>query len=128
MKNKMTVPVFLSLATSLGLILFWGAFFTVGMAPANPPACYFAYEHSFPLPDILLAVALLAWALLELRGKGSAALRSAAGGALIFLGVLDISFNAQNGVYASSMMDMISNAFINVWCVLFGLYMARGKY
>jgi hypothetical protein len=45
----------------------------------------------------------------------------AGGGAMVFLGVLDISFNLQNGMYSISVMDMILNAFINLWCVIFGV-------
>jgi len=39
------------LATGFGIIVFWILFFTVGLAPANPPVCYFAFEHAFPLPE-----------------------------------------------------------------------------
>ena len=45
--------------TGLGIALFWVLFFTVGMAPANAPPAYFAFEYSFVLSDFLLAVGLL---------------------------------------------------------------------
>jgi len=112
----------LQIITSLGLILFWIGFFTIGLAPANTPECYFAYEHSFPLPDIILAGAMLAAGLMLLKEKGPGrALSLVCAGSLIFLGVLDFSFNIQNGVYAVSIGDMISNGFINLWCVVFGV-------
>ena len=37
------------LATGFGIITFWAAFYTVGIAPAAPPICYFSFEHSFSL-------------------------------------------------------------------------------
>ena len=115
------IPV-LEIATAAALILFWIGFFTVGMAPESPPECYFAYEHAFPLPDILLAIALLASAVLLLKDNQlGRTLALVAAGALIFLGLLDFSFNLQNGVYSSSTLDLILNAFINIWCVAFGL-------
>ena len=43
---------------------------------------------------------------------------------LIFLGLLDFSFNIQNGMYTISLMDMLLNAFINLWCVVFGIIIA----
>ncbi len=49
----------LELLTAVGLILFWIGFFTIGLAPKNPPKGYMEYEHSFPLPDGLLALLLL---------------------------------------------------------------------
>lgn len=111
----------LSIITAAGLVLFWIGFFTIGLAPANPPAGYFVYEHSFPVPDIILAMVLLAGGILNLTGGTyGTTLLVAGGGALVFLGILDISFNLQNGMYRTSVLDMILNAFINLWCVLFG--------
>lgn len=118
-KNR-ALPI-LSIITSLGLLLFWLGFFTVGLAPENPPQCYFAYEHSFPLPDIILSAVLLTGALLSLKGKHQGPrFLIAGGGALVFLGLLDFSFNIQNGMYALSATDLVLNAFINLWSVLFG--------
>jgi len=120
-KGLKTIAV-LELLTGVGLILFWIGFFTIGLAPKNPPPCYFAYEHSFPLPDIVLAIVLLAAGILLLSGNPRGRkLSLVAAGALIFLGLLDFSFNIQNGVYRISTLDLILNAFINIWCVGFGL-------
>jgi hypothetical protein len=115
----------LQIVTAAGLILFWIAFFTVGMAPDNPPACYFAYEHAFPLPDGLLAVLLLVTGIMLMKNSPAALkLSLVASGALMFLGVLDFGFNIQNGVYTASTLDLVINAFINLWCVGFGLVTA----
>ena len=115
----------LELLTGVGLILFWIGFFTIGLAPKNPPQGYLAYEHSFPLPDGLLAVLLLAAGILILLniplGRN---LSLIAAGALVFLGVLDFSFNIQNGIYKLSKSDLILNAFLNIWCVGFGIAIA----
>ncbi len=123
MNGKQTgkaLPV-LAIITAAGLALFWIGFFTVGLAPENPPACYFAYEHSFPVPDIILAIMLLAGGVLALKGNvNGSRLLVAGGGALVFLGLLDICFNWQNGMYALSALDLGLNAFINLWCVGFG--------
>ena len=112
----------LEIVTAVGLVLFWIAFFTMGLAPENAPPCYFAYEHSFPLPDGLLAALLLAAGILLTKNSPwGVKLSLGAGGALVFLGLLDFSFNIQNGVYLTSTIDLILNAFINIWCVGFGL-------
>jgi hypothetical protein len=42
----------------------------------------------------------------------------------MFLGLLDFSFNIQNGIYMTSGLDLILNAFINIWCVGFGVAIA----
>ena len=128
-KKGRTIPV-LEIITAAGLILFWIGFFTVGMAPETPPECYFAYEHAFPLPDILLAMVLLASGILLLKGNPvGKTLALVAAGALVFLGLVDFSFNFQNGIYLASTLDLVLNGFINIWCVAFGLAIVwRNKY
>jgi len=120
-KGLKTIAV-LELLTGVGFILFWIGFFTIGLAPENPPQCYFTYEHSFPIPDIILSIAILASGILLLKNKESGRMLSlVCSGGLIFLGLLDFSFNIQNGVYLISTLDLILNAFINIWCLAFGL-------
>ena len=115
----------LELLTGVGLILFWVGFFTIGLAPKNPPKGYMEYEHSFPLPDGLLSVLMIvAGILLLLNNPLGGTLSLIAAGALVFLGVLDFSFNIQNGVYKISKSDLVLNVFINVWCVAFGIVIA----
>ncbi|MBN1689501.1 MAG: hypothetical protein JW901_00590 [Dehalococcoidia bacterium] len=115
----------LEIVTGVGILLFWIAFFTVGMAPENPPPGYFAYEHSFPLPDGLMCILLIAAGILLMKNRRAGMILSLIGaGALIFLGLLDFSFNLQNGVYAASVLDMVINGLINAWCVGFGLFMS----
>lgn len=111
----------LAFATSIGLVLFWTAFFAFGLASEHAPPCYLVYEHAFPLPDILLAFVLFYGAILRWQKKPLAnKFLVPAGGALIFLGLLDFSFNFQNGIYLLSTADLFLNAFINLWCVVFG--------
>ena len=124
MEGLRTIAI-LELLTGVGLILFWIGFFTIGLAPKNPPKGYMEYEHSFPLPDGLLAILLLAAGiLLLLNNSVGSTLSLIAAGALVFLGVLDFSFNIQNGVYKISKSDLILNAFLNIWCVGFGIAIA----
>jgi hypothetical protein len=123
-KGLKTIAV-LELLTGIGIILFWIGFFTIGLTPENPPQCYFAYEHSFPLPDIILSIAILASGILLLKNNASGrTLSLVCSGGLMFLGILDFSFNIQNGIYMTSMLDLVLNAFINVWCVGFGVAIA----
>ncbi|MDD5397955.1 MAG: hypothetical protein PHU70_02625 [Dehalococcoidia bacterium] len=120
--DKRRLIASLEIVTGVGLILFWLAFFTVGLAPEKAPPCYFAYENSFPLPDGILAVLLLIAGILLMKSNPAGRILSLVGaGALVFLGLLDFSFNLQNGIYLTSVIDLVLNAFINLWCVVFGL-------
>lgn len=120
--NKFKAIPILEIITGVGIILFWVGFFTVGLAPEPAPPCYFAYEHAFPPPDIILSLALIASGILLIKGRRTGVwLSLVCAGALVFLGTLDASFNLQNGVYLVSPMELITNGFINLWCIGFGL-------
>jgi hypothetical protein len=110
------------IATGLGILVFWILFFSVGLAPAHPPPGYFAFEHSFVLADSMLAVSLLAAGSLGLKGRpiGRVLSLMCAGG-LIFLGLVDFSFNVRNGIYIGDFLDGVVAAAINIWCVSFGI-------
>ncbi|MFH1010685.1 MAG: hypothetical protein V1784_05560 [bacterium] len=116
--------VLLELALVAGTITYWTYFFLVG-APRS--ICgqlgdgYLMYERAFPAADGLLCVALLTGAigLLQRRSYGPI-LSLAAGGALIFLGVLDVSFNLMNGIYFISVCQGIANGLLNLVCIASG--------
>jgi hypothetical protein len=113
------------MATGVGIIVFWVLFFTVGLAPANPPTCYFAFERAFPLPDAVLALGLLAAGALVMTGRPEGrTLGLVCAGGLVFLGLLDASFNIQNGIYTSSLSEGTMAAAINLWCIALGIAIA----
>jgi hypothetical protein len=118
----------LQILTGAGLILFWLLFFTIGLAPANPPPGYFEFEHSFAGPDLLLACALIyagvQWRAAEGRHHIARPLSLMCAGALIFLGLLDVSFNLRSGIYTAGWGDGLGALAINVWCLGFGGYLA----
>jgi hypothetical protein len=110
------------IATGIGVAVFWFMFFTVGMAPVAPPVCYFAYEHAFPPPDLILAAALIASGFDILRGgPWGLGVSLACAGGLMFLGVLDLSFSAQNGGFAGPLGETLQAGFISLWCIVLGL-------
>jgi hypothetical protein len=119
----------LELATGIGLLVYWVLFFTVGLAPRNPPVGYFQFEHSFAAPDIVLALAFIRAGIL-LRGADptrhgqGVVLSLVCAGAVFFLGVLDISFNLQNGLYTGWWGDAVLAISINGWCFIFGSFLA----
>ena len=120
-KRSGLVPV-CQLVTAVGLVVFWIGFFAFDLIPDDAPACYLVYEKAFPGPDMALA-GVLAWAaVMQLRGaRRAGAVGLAAGGALAFLGLLDASYNLQNGIYALSTPDLVLNASINLWATGFGV-------
>jgi dihydroflavonol-4-reductase len=119
----------LELLTAAGLFLYWILYFTVGVAPDNPPGGYFVFQNTFTFADLMLALLLLRAATLLLGrnqirrvlGRGLSLICS---GALLMLGGLDISFNFQNDIYLTFSIDMALETAINVWCLMFGYLLA----
>ncbi|MCF2141003.1 MAG: hypothetical protein K9W44_13175 [Candidatus Lokiarchaeota archaeon] len=106
-----------------GLILFWIYFFTVeNRNPKNSPE-YLAFERSFPIPDLVwLTPALIISGITVIQNsKLGIILTIAVGGSLLFLGLLDTSFNFQNEGYTKSIVDTIMNLSINVICIGMGI-------
>ena len=127
----------LQFVTAACLLVYWPIFFTVGLAPADPPAGYFVFQHSFTVPDIFLALALIragTWLLSEdlVRQSCGHALSLVCCGGLLFLGMLDISFNILNSVYAVLSLETVVEMAVNAWCIGFaivaGLEFARTAY
>lgn len=114
----------LQLLTAIGLILFWTAFFVIGFENPNYPSYYEKFEHSFPLPDSFLCVILML-AYLNRRKTIWKSYTLIAAGAMVFLGLCDFSFNILNGMYVVGWADGIMNAFINSWCVGFGVWQIK---
>jgi hypothetical protein len=119
---QMRVVAWVQLTTAGGLLLYWSLFFTIGLAPSAPPPGYFAFQHSFTFPDIILALAFVRAGILLLsaeiarrdRGRDLSLICASA---LLFLGLLDVSFNLQNGIYATRSIDTVLEIAVNVWCI-----------
>lgn len=111
----------LGLVMAAGLAVFWTLFFTVGLSPENPPPGYEQFESAFPFPDLVMAFLLALSAVGVMRNHPRAATGMVAcGGALIFLGLLDFSFNIQNGMYQISPVETAMNVFIQLACLVSG--------
>ncbi|MHA2272209.1 MAG: hypothetical protein ACXACI_10125 [Candidatus Hodarchaeales archaeon] len=81
---------------------------------------YIDHESSFPLPDawIVLLLLISAYGILrnEAFGRPTAI---AAGGALVFLGLIDIAFNFQQNIYSQNPLEIA----INTASVVGGLFL-----
>lgn len=99
------------------VVLFWISFL---YEYKDLPATMVDFEWSFIVPDLLLIVApfLIAshWLLTGNR-KGRAA-SAAAGGAMFYLGLLDVAYNLRHGQYATSRGYL--DAAVNAACLVFG--------
>ncbi len=119
----------MELAIALGIIAFWVAFFSTDMVNIEDSRLrdvYIAFESAFPVADFYLAVMLAIGGIGLLKRRFYGTMFSLMGGAsLIFLGLLDISFNTQQGIYSLGVEEAVMNVFINSLCIGFGTYLVR---
>lgn len=107
---------------AVGFVGFWIYFFRVENRNPARDAVYLGFERSFPVPDLCWATpCLVISAVGLLTGQRYGVFWTGlAGSALLFLGLLDISFNLRHGGYTTNKADAVTNVIINAVCVIFG--------
>jgi hypothetical protein len=105
----------------LGTILYWVAFFTSGVVQATQDSCYLAFERAFPAADACTAATAIAAAIALWRGRPAAVLFGiASGSGFVFLGLMDVLYNVEHGMYAVGSAEMANEIVINVFCLTVG--------
>lgn len=114
----------LLLLTSAGMAAYWADFWTGGQVHVVEADWYLRFQKAFTLADAWAA------ACCALGGVGLAAGRRSgpffalvAGASLVFLALMDIAFNVQNGLYplAREHGAMLAEVFINAWTLALGV-------
>lgn len=118
------------IVSALLLISFWTYFFVFENSNPHLSEIYLAHERAFPIPDILWIVSLLLLSMYWLKQNDIKGIISttAAGSALVFLAMLDICFNYQQGIYTQSLGDGILNGTVNVLSLGYGLALLKVGY
>ena len=108
--------------TAAGTAAYWIAFFAAGNAlHSSETDAYVAFEHAFPAADTWMASAAIFAAIGLVRRRPWAVLAGiAAGSALVFLGLLDMLFNLEQGLYARPSAAMAVETLINFFCLAVG--------
>jgi len=88
----------------LATVAYWGVWFGIDreiLASAHSES-YYAFENSFPLADAWMGVTGVLASLALVRRRASALLWCIAAGSIsIYLGLLDVLFDLENGIYRS---------------------------
>jgi hypothetical protein len=111
---------------AFGFVAFWAAFFSMDLVSFGNPRLeeiYRAFESAFPPADIFLVILLVLGGIgLLKRMPFGYFFTLMAGAALIFLGLLDSSFNARQGIYAIGRQELVLNIGINATCIAAGAF------
>jgi len=97
------------------IVTYWISYFSDGAVQASGQTCYHVFERSFPLPDGFIAMCAVLAAVALRRQQPSAVLWGLlTAGGFFFLGLIDISYNLWNQMYAQHSVAMAIEAIINV--------------
>jgi hypothetical protein len=97
-------------------VAYWANYFIAGDVRVLPDYWYSAFEDSFPVADLWMALCMFAAGIGLWRGtRNGARFGLMAGSALLYLAAMDITFNVEHGLYALLPHSgaMITEAWIN---------------
>ena len=121
---RKTLAVLLNVGAAVTMF-YWWSYFTGGDVMASHERWYTAFESSFPAADTAMALAMVVAGIGLWSGKSWGARAGLlAGSALIYLAAMDITFDAENGMYALATVSdaMKFEIFINVTTLILGTW------
>ena len=117
------------IATAVGgglVVSFWALYFAANDVLGLVEPAIIPFEESFVVADAMFAGVLFAASFaLHRRRMIAPFLLSIAGSMSIYLGVLDATFYARNGLFFPVSVNGTAEFFINVLCVAGGLFGLR---
>lgn len=104
--------------TAVGIVAYWASFFVGGAVQASQEQWYLVFQRTFPVPDGATAFCAAISAIgLYLRKQWAVLWGLIAAGGLMFLGLIDTSFNVQNDIYGRVSGQVGAEIFINIFCL-----------
>ncbi len=129
LRRRMRIAAAIEFVLAAGFLAFWMAFLLTDMVDIADPRLrevYLGFESAFPPADIVLAIVLASGGIGLLRRKPYGRLLTlAGGGALVFLGLLDVTFNVRQGIYSLGPGEAVLNGAINFACLASGILLIR---
>jgi hypothetical protein len=118
-----TVLAILLLVTAVITVAYWVDFFVRGSVNVVEEEWYIRFERSFPVADgFMSACAAVAAVGLLTDADYGVGFALVTAGALVFLGLMDVTFNVDNGLYRllRTSTPMQAELVINLWSLGLG--------
>lgn len=117
------VTVALMLLTAVGIAAFWVTWLRDPQVEEWAPVGYLEHERPFVFPDAVMAALLAVSAGLLIAGNDEAGepVALVAAGMLLFLGIIDGAYFAQNGLYHPSRGGVVNTGIVIATVTVAGL-------
>jgi hypothetical protein len=122
--NASTVFIVLEVLAGVFTIIFWILFFFVpGSVQSTDEKCYMVFQKSFVAADLWMSVAFFLSAYFLYHHEAVGVMWGiVAGGTFVFLGLMDVLYNIENGMYKHINSGMFFEILINLVSIIFGSY------
>jgi hypothetical protein len=114
----------LLIGTAVGVIYYWADFHIRGGVHVVEEDWYIKFEKAFPPADLWMAACALIGAVGLLTGQAFGIIFALlAASSLVFLSLMDITFNIQNNLYSlvATSSQMKFEVVINLWTLVLGI-------
>ncbi len=120
--NVSTIFIVLEVAVGALTIVFWFLFlFVPGSVQSSDERCYMVFEKSFVAADLWMSIAFFLSAYFLYHADAAGVLWGiVAGGTFVFLGLMDVLYNIENGMYKKINSGMVFEILINLTSIIFG--------
>ena len=122
--DKLKVLSFFLILTGAVTVYYWVDFYTAGGVRVLEEEWYVKFEEAFPPADMWMAANCFLGAAGLLKRRSWGLLFSLlAASSLVFLALMDITFNLENGLYrlAATSPEMAFEVVINVYTITLGI-------
>jgi hypothetical protein len=103
---------------AIGIVLYWISNFSDGSVHATTDSCYHNFQRNFPAADAMIALMCMLCAQGLRRSKPwSIFTAMVTTGGLLFLALIDISYNIWNDMYLQSSAAIGAEIIINAVCL-----------
>jgi hypothetical protein len=105
------------------VLLFWALYLSDAATLGQEDPLRATFEGAFPLADVVFAGALIATGVLFLRRHAAAPFVLVIAAAMsVYLGILDVTFYAEHGLYTPLSADAAAEMAINTLCIGGGVF------
>lgn len=107
--------------TFVATLTYWLIYFSSGEVKVRQDEVYLAFENAFPAADAWMAICALLGAIGLFRKQAMGFLFGLlAGSSMIFLGLMDVTFDINQGIYALGGIETAIEVVINLFCLMVG--------